>query len=324
MAIEFRDITAAPLSGFTAMAPSGAIIGVIGEKGSGTTELLKLAGGAMEPQAGEVKAPPERRYVTLGETLNLAPAAVIALDQALATQDAIVRARTLTALDRLRRSGSTVLLASHEYTLLETLCDEVWWIEAGSLGSKGDPKETLDRYRRYVAEKVRAWGETIAPRVAPVSRHGDGRAQVVSIETLGANGNPTIAWKSGEMVSIRATLQFHQAVENPVIGLLIRTQIGFEVYGTNTQLEKAKVGPCKAGDIVTITFRFLCDLCPHAYTITMASHDPDGTAHDWLDDAVAFTVEDDRPTAGVANLRAKVTVEKAAAAEGVVAALKGK
>jgi hypothetical protein len=34
-----------------------------------------------------------------------------------------------------------------------------------------------------------------------------------------------------------------------------------------------------------------------------------------LDDAVAFTVEDERPTAGVANLRAKVTVEKAAAKE---------
>ena len=42
----------------------------------------------------------------------------------------------------------------------------------------------------------------------------------------------------------------------------------------------------------------------------LASHDPDGTAHDWLDDAIAFTVTDERPTAGVANLRAKVTVEK--------------
>jgi hypothetical protein len=38
----------------------------------------------------------------------------------------------------------------------------------------------------------------------------------------------------------------------------------------------------------------------------MASHDPDGTAHDWLEDAVAVTVTDNRYTAGVANLRAKV------------------
>jgi hypothetical protein len=47
--------------------------------------------------------------------------------------------------------------------------------------------------------------------------------------------------------------------------------------------------------------------------LTVASHDPDGTSHDWLDDAVAVTVVDERHTAGVANLRAKVTLEEAAA-----------
>ncbi len=130
------------------------------------------------------------------------------------------------------------------------------------------------------------------------------------METLGAKGDPTIVCKSGEMVSVRATVRFHEAVENPVLGMLIRTQIGFEVYGTNTELERVKVGPCAAGETVTVVFAFLCDLCPHAYTITLASHDPDGTAHDWMDDAVAFTVTDERPTAGVANLRAKVTVER--------------
>ena len=240
---------------------------------------------------------------------------MVALDQALATQDAIVRARTLTGLDRLRRSGSTVLLASHEDRLLESLCDEVWWLDAGSLAAKGDPRETLTRYRRFVADKVRSWGETISPRVTPGFRRGDGRAEVIAIETLGANGAPTIVWKSGEMVSVRATIRFHAPVENPVLGILIRTQIGFEVYGTNTELEHVTIGPCVAGETVTVNIRFLCDLCPHAYTITIASHDPDGTAHDWLDDAIAFTVTDERPTAGVANLRAKVTAEKASATD---------
>ncbi|HLW77060.1 MAG TPA: Wzt carbohydrate-binding domain-containing protein, partial [Bryobacteraceae bacterium] len=135
---------------------------------------------------------------------------------------------------------------------------------------------------------------------------------VISIETVGANNNPTIVWRSGEHVTVRATVRFHENVPDPVLGMLIRTQIGFEVYGTNTEIERVKIGECQAGETITVGFQFLCDLCPHAYTITIASHDPDGTAHDWLDDAVAFTVTDDRPTAGVANLRAKVTVERAA------------
>jgi len=309
MSIEFRNVHAAPLAGFSAMAPTGVIIGVIGEKNSGAAELLKLAGGVASPEQGEMIAPAERRYVTLGDPLNLAPAAVLALDQALATQDAVVRARTLTGLDRLRRSGTTVLLASHEDRLLESLCDEVWWMDAGQLASKGDPKETLVRYRRFVSERIRSWGDTIPPRLAPVSRRGDGRAEILSVETLGSKGEPTIVWRSGEMVSVRAAIRFHEAVADPVLGMLIRTQIGFEVYGTNTELEGVKIGPRAAGDTVTIVFAFLCDLCPHAYTLTLASHDPDGTAHDWMDDAVAFTVTDERSTAGVANLRAKVTIE---------------
>ncbi len=314
MAIEFRGVTLSPLENFRAVAPSGAIIGVIGEKGSGVTELLKIAGGADENAAtGDLVADKERRFVKLGDALNLAPASVIALDQALATQDAVVRARTLTGLDRLRRAGTTVFLSSHDEKLLESMCDEVWWIDSGHLAAKGDPKETLAKYRRHVAERVRSWGETIPPRLAPAFRRGDGRAEVLSLESANAEGKPTIVWKSGEMVQVRTTIRFHEAIENPVLGLLIRTQIGFEVYGTNTELERVAIGPQQAEDTIIVTFAFLCDLCPNAYTLTVASHDPDGTAHDWLDDAIAVTVIDDRTTAGVANLHAKVTVQKAAA-----------
>src|SRR5665213_1789530 len=195
MSLEFRNISSGPLKDLTASAPAGAIIGVIGGKNSGVSELLKLACGLIPPQQGEVKAGPARRLVSLGEPLNLAPSDVLALDQALATQDALVRTRTLLGLDRLRRAGTTVLLASHEDRLLETLCDEVWWLEAGELAAKGDPRETLMHYRHAVAEQVRAWGETIPPRLAPSFRHGDGRAEVIGLEIFGANGLPTIVWK---------------------------------------------------------------------------------------------------------------------------------
>ena len=62
----------------------------------------------------------------------------------------------------------------------------------------------------------------------------------------------------------------------------------------------------QAHNAVRLDFKFKCDLCPGEYTLTVASHDPDGTWHDWLEDAVAFTVTDSRYTAGVANLRAQV------------------
>jgi lipopolysaccharide transport system ATP-binding protein len=141
-------------------------------------------------------------------------------------------------------------------------------------------------------------------------RRGDGRAQLTAIETLDTDGNPVSAWQSGETARIRVSVRFAAAVADPVIGIMIRTRIGMEVYGTNTELEKLKLGPCEAGETRAVTFEFECNLCPQLYTITAASHDPDGVWHDWMEDAISFSVADSRYTAGVANLRARVTCSK--------------
>ena len=310
MAIEFRGVRFPPLRELTVSAPSGAVIGVVGEKGAGKGALLRLASGAAQPEAGEVIAPAERRYLGPMDALQLSPVDVLLVEHSLAFHDALVRARALAGIGRLRSGGSTILMVSHELELLESVSDEVWWLDAGVLEKRGDPREVLDAYRDHIAEKVRAWGATLSSPLLPAMRRGDGRAEIVALETLGADGKATAVWRSGEKVAVRVTVRYHDAVDDPVIGMLIRTRIGLDVYGTNTQLEKASAGKCAAGTRMRVEFAFRCELCPGDYTVTAASHDADGTAHDWVDDAVAISVTDSRYTAGVANLRAGVKIEK--------------
>jgi len=212
------------------------------------------------------------------------------------------------ALDRMRGNGSTILLVSHEEGLLRLLADEVWWLRDGRLAGRGDPEEILTAYRQHIAAGVRAWGGAINASLSPRMRRGDGRAEVSSVETIGEDGQPTIVWRSGELAVVKARVKFRDAVADPVVGMMIRTLVGLNVYGTNTELERVKLGPCGAGELLEISFAFRCELCPGHYTLTLASHDPDGVWHDWLEDAVAFTVTDGRYTAGVANLRAQVTL----------------
>jgi lipopolysaccharide transport system ATP-binding protein len=310
MAIEFRGVRFPPLRDLTVSAPNGAVIGVVGEKGAGKAALLRLASGQAMPEAGEVIAEGERRYLGPLDALQLSPVDVLSMEHSLAHHDALVRARALAGIDRLRSAGATVLIVSHELDLLQSICDEVWWLDQGALLQRGAPREVLDAYRASIAGKVRAWGATLQSPLLPAMRRGDGRAEILSLETLDAAGTPTAVWRSGENATVRVVVRYHDRVDQPVIGILIRTRIGLEVYGTNTELEKAATGNCAAGDSIRIEFAFRCDLCPGKYTITAASHDADGTAHDWLDDAVAFTVADSRSTAGVANLRATVKIEK--------------
>ena len=91
---------------------------------------------------------------------------------------------------------------------------------------------------------------------------GFNRAEILQIETLGANGQPTTVWRSGEAVRVRIAVRFRKEVANPVIGIMIRNRIGIDVYGTNTELEKVTLGARATGEIVRVTFGFNCDLCP--------------------------------------------------------------
>jgi ABC-type sulfate/molybdate transport systems ATPase subunit len=308
MAIVFRGAACPPLIEIDAVAPDGAIIGIVGENGSGKTRLLRLAAGIDRPVSGSVEASGAARLLGPLDALNLAPTPVLLIDQTVAQHDWVVRERVAVALDRMRRAGSTVLLVSHEEDLLRLLADEIWWLREGRLAGRGDPEQMMAAYRQHVAARVRAWGGAISAPLSPRMRRGDGRAEVLGIQTIGESGQPTVVWRSGELAVVKATVRFHQTVEDPVVGMMIRTRVGLNVYGTNTELERVKLGPCAAGETLEISFAFRCELCPGDYTLTLASHDPDGVWHDWLEDALAFAVTDERYTAGVANLRARVTL----------------
>lgn len=92
-----------------------------------------------------------------------------------------------------------------------------------------------------------------------------------------------------------------------MVGIMIRTRIGMDVFGTNTTLQKVSLGRCGPGDELEVEFHFHCWLSPQEYTLTVAMQHPDGSSHDWLDEALSFTVVASRFTAGVANLHARVT-----------------
>jgi hypothetical protein len=277
MSIRFEDLTAGPLHKFNATAPEGAFIGLIGHGESGIAELLAHSGdGAL----------------TMGN---------------LSALELPARLRFLQAANEAVRRGQTVLAASADAALLRELADEVWWLEGGQLRGKGDPAETIAAYTASVLGDLRA--QLVAAELHPSLRRGDGRASLESVEVLDAGGQPVALLQSGAEAAVRVKVRFAAAVENPVIGIMIRTRIGFEVYGTNTELERLAVGPVAAGELRTVVFRFGCALCPQSYTVTAASHDPDGTWHDWMEDAISFAVADTRYTAGVANLRAVVSLE---------------
>lgn len=309
MAIRFREATWGGFGPITAEAPSGSVVGIVGADSPALEGLLRLACAEEHPVRGQVESDEPRRLLRWNDALNLSPAGTLALAHTLAPHDAVVRARAKLGISRLRRAGATVLLLSNETDLLREMCDEIWWIHDGRLAFRGHPSEALAAYDRDCSTRLAEWATAATQPLTPSMRRGDGRAELISVQTLDRTGTPTVSWRNGEPVAVRVKARFAQAVADPVIGIMIRTRIGFEVFGTNTELEGLTLGPVAAGETRSVVFAFQCNLCPQEYTLTAASHDPDGVWHDWMEDAIVFAVSAARYTAGVADLKARATLE---------------
>ena len=230
---------------------------------------------------------------------------VLIVDEALAVGDAVFANRCVRKFEELRERKVTVLFVSHDLGLVKQLSNRAILMLNGRIEAHGTANDVINRYIGVVLEKqasqVRKDG-----RLRASHRHGDGSSEVCGVEILNGRGEAVDAFASGEPITIRVRSRFHAPVVDPMVGILIRTRIGMEVYGTNTRVEKKPLGELRAGDELEVNFQLDCWLTPQSYTLTVATQNSDGTSHDWLDDAVAFEVIDQRGAAGVANLRAQI------------------
>ena len=230
---------------------------------------------------------------------------ILIVDEALAVGDAVFANRCVRKFQELRERKVTVLFVSHDLGLVKQLSDRAILLLNGSVAAEGAPNDVINRYIGLVLAKEDA-KERTHDRLPSSFRHGDGASEILSIDILNASGEPVTSVAGGETVTVRVRSRFHRPKSNPMVGILIRTRIGMEVYGANTATERVSLGDLQAGDQLEVNFRLACWLTPQQYTLTVATQDSDGSSHDWLDDAIAFDVVDTRAAAGVANLRAEV------------------
>ena len=230
---------------------------------------------------------------------------ILIVDEALAVGDAVFANRCVRKFEELRQRKITVLFVSHDLGLVKALSDRAILLLNGRIAAHGTPNDVINRYIGLVLERQQAQAKK-QDRVGGSFRHGDGASEITSVEILNARGEAATSIASGEPVTVRVRSKFHAAKSEPMVGILIRTRIGMEVYGTNTRVEQIPLGDFAAGDELEVDFAIECWLTPQQYTLTVATQDSDGSSHDWLDDAIAFDVVDTRVAAGVANLRAKV------------------
>ena len=235
---------------------------------------------------------------------------ILIVDEALAVGDAVFANRCIRKFEELREKQITVLFVSHDLGLVKQLSHRAIFLLNGRIEAAGSPKHVIDRYIGLVLERQQSFARDELQRTdrLPASfRHGDRASEIIEVKLLDQNGRDCAVILSGQIVTVRVRSAFNQTRTDPMVGILIRTRIGMEVYGTNTKIEKASMGTINQGEELQVEFAFSCWLTPQQYTLTVATQHADGSSHDWLDDVLSFEVVSERQAAGVMDLQARVT-----------------
>ncbi len=199
-----------------------------------------------------------------------------------------------------------MLFVSHDLGLVKRLSTRAILMLDGRVAAFGNPSEVVNQYVGMVLD--REGGENRQPD--GTHRHGDGASHVTAVEILDANGAATRNFRPGDAMTIRVTARAEKALEDPVVGVLIRNRLGIDVYGTNTRVEGIDIGSIGAGETFQVEFTFDCLLTRQDYTLTVATQYREGYSQDWLDDVISFSVTDAREVAGLANFKTKVNWRK--------------
>lgn len=82
------------------------------------------------------------------------PFDILLVDEALAVGDADFQQKCLDTFDDLRERGKTVVLVSHDLSLVASFCDRALWLEDGIVQTVGDPADVIQAYRPEVLVTV--------------------------------------------------------------------------------------------------------------------------------------------------------------------------
>jgi len=257
---------------------------------------------------------------------------VLLVDEALAVGDIYFRQRCMRKVHELRSRGVTILFVSHAVSDVKAIGDRVLWLDRGRLIDLGDPDRVVARYlaamvekdstyliRRAAAEERREGGSAVhAPEVVETipnidHRYGDGRAQVLGIGVFDEQGRPLHLLEPCSRILVRISVRAREDVPLPIVGFMLRNQLGIDFSGTNTAREGYELAAMRPGDVYTVDFYVdLPELYPASFSFSPAI--ADGTLMgytmcDWIDNAVALQMgRAEAETYGYLHLPCRVEV----------------
>ena len=219
---------------------------------------------------------------------------VLIVDEALSVGDAYFQHKSFDRIREFSKSGTTLLIVSHDKQAIQSICDRAILLNAGKIAMEGDPESVMDYYKALLAEKQNQKIERVKTddgRMQTIS--GTGEAGVVDIALFDVDGKRVEVVNVGQRVHLRIDVLAKVAIDRLILGYGIKDRLGQVMYGTNTDLKESALENVGADDRWRFDFEFEVNLGPGSYAVQTALHSTDThliNNYEWRELALVFNV----------------------------------
>jgi len=250
-------------------------------------------------------------YVRLGFSVavHMKPD-VLLVDEVLAVGDEEFQRKCFDHLYTLRREGRTIVVVSHGLGQLEGLCDEVAWLDHGTVQEIGPATEVIGSYLQQVnAEEARANADIAATRDDTTMRAGSGIIRSQAARLVDAQHQSINHTETGTTFGIEVDLHCYERVLGPNVRFAFQHETGPLV----TMMSNHRIGfdfDYIDGDRKVTALLTSNPLLPGRYRVHIDVFDHTGSVliDNW-DDALEFTVRSPRGEIGQGFIELPYTYE---------------
>lgn len=263
---------------------------------------------------------------------------ILIVDEALSVGDEKFQRKCFDYVERLRSNGCSILLVTHSTPTVEKFCQRAALLHKGKLHGFGAAKEIVDQYHALLYSDEKAYLRYVNTQQEPVALERDIkqvpvtadiderqvigevnretaglRAVISNWEVLDASDEPSEAFRTGDIATIRFSVEVMQSVKEVQAGILFRTIEGVTAFGTSSSYHDKNCRHPAAPSCIQFEFTIRLDLCPGSYFVTIAVAEAI-TANDmsYLDrktDVILIRISQPRLlSTGIAALESKVNV----------------
>ena len=278
---------------------NGAILGLSKKEVDAATEQIIDFSGLRDFIDDPVKHYSSGMYVRLGfaVAVNLQPD-ILLVDEVLAVGDEEFQRKCFDHLSALRKAGRTIVVVSHSLGQIESLCDEVTWLEHGLVQQVGAASTVVASYLARVNAEESARNPRIAAIRPDGGRDSGSAVTATRAEVVDAHGHLVDHVETGTTCYFTIGISARERFLGPNVRLAIQHDSGALVTMMSNHRHGVDYGWIEGDRTVTVG---LIDtpLLPGRYILHIDIFDHHGTRLvDSWSDALEFVVRSPRGEIG--------------------------